>query len=194
MARRIGIFGGTFDPIHIGHLVAAVNARHAADLDLVLMMVANEPWQKGERHITSAEVRFAAVSAAVAGHAALDASRLEIDRGGPTYTVDTLRTLEGQAPEDELFLILGNDAAATVDTWHDAPEISALARLVVVNRPGTVPPVLDQRWRVQTVTVPALEVSSTDLRNRLADGRPLDYLVPDAAVEVLRSFLPPKSR
>jgi nicotinate-nucleotide adenylyltransferase len=192
--RRVGIFGGTFDPIHIGHLVAAVNARHAADLDVVHMMVANDPWQKSGQVATPAEVRFAAVSAAVAGHPALEASRLEIDRGGVTYTVDTLRSLKDAEPQSELFLVLGNDAAATIDSWHEAEEVSRLARLVIVNRPGATPPDLAARWRYQTVSVPALDVSSTDLRNRLRDGRPLDYLVPDSAVGILRSFLPPESR
>jgi nicotinate-nucleotide adenylyltransferase len=192
--RRVGIFGGSFDPVHIGHLVAAVNARHAAQLDQVLMMVANDPWQKQDRVVTDAETRFAAVAAAVAGHPALVASRLEIDRGGPTYTVDTLRQLTQLDPDADYFLVLGNDAAATVDTWNHAEEVARLARLIVVNRPGAEMPVLASWWRFETVEVPSLEVSSTDLRNRLIDGRPLDFLVPDAAVDVLRSSLPPQSR
>lgn len=194
MGRRVGIFGGSFDPVHIGHLVAAINARHAAQLDQVLMMVAGRPWQKAGRHITDAETRFAAVTAAVEGHPGLIPSRLEIDREGPTYTIDTLRILTAAEPETDFFLVLGNDAAAGVDTWHEAQELSRLARLVIVNRPGIELPVLESWWRFQAVEVPALEVSSTDLRNRLQDGRPLDFLIPDAAVHVLRSSHAPQSR
>jgi nicotinate-nucleotide adenylyltransferase len=190
----VGIFGGSFDPVHIGHLVAAVNARHAADLDVVLLMVANDPWQKAGRELTAATTRFAAVAAAVEGHRGLEASRLEIDRGGPTYTIDTVRDLAVAEPETEIFLVLGNDAAATIDTWHEAPALRELVQLIVVNRPGASAPLLDVGWRWQAVEVPALDVSSTDLRKRLVDGRPLDFLIPDAAVNILRSSPPSQSR
>lgn len=190
----MGIFGGSFDPVHIGHLVAAVNARYAADLDVVLMMVANDQWQKTEGHITDAETRYAAVAAAVAGHPALEASRRELDRGGKTYTIDTVRSLVAEEPETEFFLVLGNDAAAGVNSWQGAAELASLVKLIIVNRPGADLPVLGSEWRFQTIEIPAVDVSSTDLRNRLIDGRPLDYLIPDAAVEVLRSFVRSQSR
>ena len=187
--RRLGVFGGSFDPLHVGHLVAAVNARHACDLDVVLLMVANQPWQKaGKRSITPAEVRFEAVTAAVQGHDGLLASRLEIDRGGVTYTADTLSALS-ESEDADLFLILGTDAAARLSTWHRAEEVAALAEVIVVNRPGTEMPQLDASWRARSVEIPALDVSSTDLRDRLLDGRPLDFLIPDAAVHVLRRHL-----
>lgn len=187
MPKRLGVFGGSFNPVHTGHLVAAINARHAASLDTVLMMVANEPWQKaGGPPMIPAATRYEAVAAAVAGHAGLEASRLEIDRGGLTYTIDTLTQLRKMEPAADLFLVLGNDAAAGLESWKSASEIAALAGVVVVNRPGSAPPVLGAHWRVTHVEIPALEVSSTDLRNRLIDGRPLDFLVPDAAIEVLR--------
>jgi len=190
MGARIGIFGGTFDPIHVGHLVAAVNAKSALQLDRVLLVVANVPWQKaGVRAVSSAEDRLALVEAAVGGVAGLEASRLEIDRGGESYTADTLAELHRVGPGNELFLIVGWDVAAELATWGRHEEIERLATLVVVNRPGAGrPPGLDDRSsRLVEVTVPNLEISSTDLRARAANGRPLDYLVPEAAVRCIRA-------
>jgi nicotinate-nucleotide adenylyltransferase len=190
MGARIGIFGGTFDPIHVGHLVAAVNAKSALHLDRVLLVVANVPWQKaGVRAVSSAEDRLALVEAAVGDVPGLEASRLEIDRGGESYTADTLAELHRAGLADELFLIIGWDVAAELSTWERHEEIEKLATLVVVNRPGAGrPPGLDDRSsRVVEVTVPNLEISSTDLRTRAADGRPLDYLVPEAAVRCIRA-------
>ena len=190
MGARIGIFGGTFDPIHVGHLVAAVNAKSALQLDRVLLVVANVPWQKsGVRAVSSAEDRLALVEAAVGGVPGLEASRLEIDRGGESYTADTLADLHRAGPGDEWFLIVGWDVAAELATWERHEEIERLATLVVVNRPGTGrPPGLDDRSsRLVEVTVPNLEISSTDLRARAANGRPLDYQVPEAAVRCIRA-------
>jgi nicotinate-nucleotide adenylyltransferase len=185
--ERIGVFGGTFDPIHVGHLVAAVNVRHALTLDRLLVVVANVPWQKaGSRPITPAEDRYAVVSAAVAGVPGLEASRLEIDRGGPSYTADTLAEVAAASPGAEMFCVVGADAAGDLGSWERADEIARLATLVVVNRPGAPLPGKLPGWRVLEVVIPALEVSSTDLRQRAADGRPLDYLVPDAAVHAMR--------
>jgi nicotinate-nucleotide adenylyltransferase len=190
LSSRIGVLGGTFDPVHIGHLVAAVNARSALDLDRVILMVANVPWQKaGQRTVTSAEDRLAMVEAAVGNVPGLEASRLEIDRGGDSYTADTLAELGEANPGAELFLIVGWDVAAELTTWDRWEEIQRLATLVVVNRPGAGRPAgLDgEGWRVEEVTVPNLEISSTDLRERAATGRPLDYLMPEAAVHCLRA-------
>jgi nicotinate-nucleotide adenylyltransferase len=190
MAGRIGVLGGTFDPIHVGHLVAAVNARHALRLDRVILMVANVPWQKvGQRVVSSAEDRLAVVEAAVGGVPGLEAGRLEIDRGGESYTADTLRDLHALHPGADLYLIVGWDVASELTSWERWEEIRRLATLVVVNRPGAGRPRgLDgEGWRVAEVTVPNLEISSTDLRARAADGRPLDYLVPEAAVHCLRA-------
>jgi nicotinate-nucleotide adenylyltransferase len=189
MAERIGIFGGTFDPIHVGHLVAAVNAHHDLGLDRVVLVVANVPWQKaGARLVTPAEDRFAMVEAAVGGVTGLEASRIELERGGPSYTADTLAELSELHLGAELFVIVGWDVSAELATWERIDEIRDLATLVVVNRPGTPPPVglLQEGWRMKEVTVPNLEISSTDLRARAASGRPLDYLVPAAAVRVIR--------
>jgi nicotinate-nucleotide adenylyltransferase len=188
MAERIGLFGGTFDPIHVGHLVAAVNARHALSLDRVILMVANVPWQKvGARPVTAAEDRFALVEAAVGNVPGLEAGRLEIDRGGESYTADTLSELAAANPGAGLFLVVGADVAGELSSWDRRDAIQQLATLVVVNRPGAgVLRSLDG-WRVELVTVPNLEISSTDLRARAADGRPLEYLVPEAAVHCLRA-------
>lgn len=190
MGERIGVFGGTFDPIHVGHLVAAVNARSALILDRVILMVANVPWQKaGSRAVTGAEERFALVQAAVGEVPGLEAGRLEIDRGGESYTADTLVELSEVMPDAELFLIVGWDVASELATWGRMDDLQRLATLVIVNRPGAGRPsgLDDDGWRVTEVTVPNLEISSTDLRARAREGRPLDYLVPEAAVHFLRS-------
>jgi nicotinate-nucleotide adenylyltransferase len=190
MGARIGIFGGTFDPIHVGHLVAAVNAKSALHLDRVLLVVANVPWQKaGSRAVSSAEDRLALVEAAVGDVPGLEASRLEIDRGGESYTADTLAELRRVGPGDGLFLIVGWDVAGELASWERHEEIQKLATLVVVNRPGAGrPPGRDaEPSRMVEVTVPNLEISSTDLRARAANGRPLDYLVPEAAVRCIRA-------
>jgi len=185
---RLGVLGGTFDPVHIGHLLAATHARAGCALDEVLLVVANEPWQKAHRtDMAPAEVRFAAVAAAVAGHEGLVASRMEIDRGGTTYTVDTLRQLRSSAPEAELYLVVGTDAARGVGSWREADVVADLADLVVVDRAGVDRPQLGPHWRVHWLEMPAVDVSSTDVRDRFADGRPVDFLVPDAALDVLRA-------
>lgn len=185
--RRIGILGGTFDPPHIGHLVTAINVRHELDLDVVLMVVANEPWQKvDERKVSPASDRLAMVEAAVVDDEGIHASDMELRRGGPSYSVDTLAELSAAEPDAELFLILGADAAAGLDTWERAEELDELCCIVVVDRPGTVG-VTPRRFDVQRVEVPRLEVSSTDLRARVRDGRPTTYLLPPAVRDMIVS-------
>jgi nicotinate-nucleotide adenylyltransferase len=189
MVERIGIFGGTFDPIHVGHLVAAINAKHAVGLDRVVLMVANVPWQKaGARVVSSAADRLAIVEAAVGDVPGLEAGNTEIERGGVSYTADTLAAMREQDPDDDLYLIVGWDVAGELRSWERHDEVKALATLVVVNRPGSGRPIELEKdgWRVVEVTVPNLEISSTDLRARAADGRPLDYLIPEAAVHCIR--------
>jgi nicotinate-nucleotide adenylyltransferase len=183
---RIGLFGGTFDPIHLGHLVTAVNVRHALQLDRVILMVANIPWQKeGQRRITPAEDRFVMVQAAVHGAQGLEAGRWEIDHGGASFTADTLAALRSAEPEAEIFTIVGDDAASGISTWERFEDVLRLSRIVVVDRPGA-PVELSPTIEWLRVEVPRLEVSSTDLRARFADGRPLDYLIPDAVLDVIR--------
>jgi nicotinate-nucleotide adenylyltransferase len=180
---RIGVFGGTFDPPHLGHLVVAVNVRHELALDRVLLVVANEPWQKvGERRVTPAEHRLALVEAAVEGVEGLEASRIELDRGGPSYSADTLRELHAIDPVAELFVVLGHDAAISVPTWERADELGSMATFVVVDRPGSEEGALPDGYQWVRVEAPRLEVSSTDLRQRVADGRPLEFLLPDGVI------------
>ena len=183
---RLGLFGGTFDPPHVGHLVTAVNVRHELRLDQVLLEVANRPWQKeGDREISSPEDRYAMVAAAVDGVAGLEASRLEIDRGGVSYTADTLAELGRVHPGAELFTIVGSDAAAGLLTWERYSEVARRSRLVVVERPGSTEELPSELSWIRVV-VPHLEVSSTDLRARVTDGRPLDYLVPEDVLAEIR--------
>lgn len=184
--RRLGLFGGTFDPPHVGHLVTAVNVRHALALDAVVLMVANDPWQKtGERQITPAVDRLAMVEAAVSGVEGLVAGRLEIDHGGPSYTADTLSALSSKYPNAQLFTIVGDDAAAGFATWERHEEVAQRSQLVVVDRPGVSVP-LPEGFHWLHVEVPHLEVSSSDLRERCRDGRPLDYLVTEPVLQVIR--------
>jgi nicotinate-nucleotide adenylyltransferase len=183
--HRIGLFGGTFDPPHVGHLVTAVNVRHAVHLDVVILMVANVPWQKeGTRPITPAADRWAMVDAAVRDVPGLVAGRAEIDHGGRSYTADTLAGLADAHPAAELFTIVGDDAAAGLTTWDRHEEVVARSAIVVVDRPG-VPVRLPSGIEWIHVEVPRLEVSSTDLRARFSDGRPLDYLVTDEVLTVI---------
>jgi nicotinate-nucleotide adenylyltransferase len=184
-AQRIGLFGGTFDPPHVGHLVTAVNVRHALDLDVVILMVNNVPWQKeASRQITPAEDRFAMVSAAVDDVPRLVPGRTEIDHGGHSFTADTLQTLAMEYPGAELFTIVGDDAAAGLRTWTRYDEVVAQSHLVVVDRPGDPVELPDDVDWIR-VEVPRLQVSSTDLRARFGDGRPLDYLVTEPVLDVI---------
>jgi nicotinate-nucleotide adenylyltransferase len=177
-SERLGIFGGTFDPPHIGHLAVAVNVRHDLGLDRVLLVVNNVPWQKvGSREISPAADRLAMVEAAVADVEGLEVSRIELEAGGPSYTADTLATLRAEDPARELFVILGSDAAAGLLTWERVDAVRDQATIVVVERPGAAPAPALPGWRWERVEVPSLEVSSTELRTRVEAGRPLDYLV-----------------
>jgi nicotinate-nucleotide adenylyltransferase len=182
---RIGLFGGTFDPPHVGHLVTAVNVRHALNLDIVILMVANDPWQKsGSRDVTTAEDRFAMVEAAVSVVDGVVAGRDEIDRGGPSYTADTLMALAEKHQGAELFTIVGDDAAAGLTSWTRVDQVAQYSQLVVVDRPG-VAVGLPKEFDWLRVESPRLEVSSTDLRSRFSDGRPLDYLVTEPVLRVI---------
>lgn len=189
MAERIGVFGGTFDPPHIGHLSAAVEVGEALELDRVLFMVANRPWQKvGTRTITPAPLRYAMVRAAVEGIDGLEASDLEMRRGGDSYTVDTLVQLRDLHPRADLFVVLGADAAALIPTWDRARDVWDLATVVAYERVGDVAvPDADLPPGIVRVRVPRLEVSSTELRRRVASGRRIDVLCPAAVVAIVES-------
>lgn len=175
--ERLGVFGGTFDPPHIGHLVIAVNVLYALHLDRMLMVVANVPWQKAStREISPAESRLEMVEAAVFGVPGLEPSDIEVRRGGESYTADTLRYLRKEDPTRELFVVLGADAAAGLDTWTRIEEVRAHSTMVVVDRPGEQSFVANQ-FGLERVEAPRLEVSSSDLRARVSDGRPLEFLL-----------------
>ncbi|HUW16113.1 MAG TPA: nicotinate-nucleotide adenylyltransferase [Actinomycetes bacterium] len=183
--RRLGVMGGTFDPIHHGHLVAANEVASQFLLDEVVFVPTGQPWQKSERVVTAGEDRYLMTVIATASNPRFSVSRVDIDREGPTYTIDTLRDLRGQAHDDvELFFITGADALGQILTWRDADELLALAHFVGVTRPGHVlsDPGLPN-GQVSLVEVPALAISSTDVRERVASGRPIWYLVPDGIVQ-----------
>jgi nicotinate-nucleotide adenylyltransferase len=184
--ERLGIFGGTFDPPHVGHLVTAVNVRYELSLDRVLLVVADRPWQKvGTRDISPADDRFAMVEAAVGDVEGLEASRIELDRGGMSFTADTLSELLAGDPTRHLYVILGSDAAVGLPGWERADEVRALSTIVVVERPGSGEGLPPPGWSWVRVEVPRLEVSSTDLRARVIDGRPLDYLLSPAVIDTI---------
>lgn len=190
MKERIGILGGTFDPVHVGHLVAAVQARHALALDRVLLVVAGDPWQKHGAVVASAADRVDMVVAAIDGIDGLEVSTLEVERKGPSYTVDTLRALE--SPDRRIFLIVGSDVASTLETWHQADDLKKLTTLAVLDRAGVAESgritdlVWAEGWNVEWVPMPHVDISSTELRARMAAGSPIDGLVPQEAVRVIR--------
>lgn len=173
---RIGLLGGTFDPVHNGHLVVAQAALEELDLDEVRLLVAGDPWMK-ERS-TPAPVRVELCELAVADNDELLVDARETHREGPTYTVDTLLELRDDAPEAELVFLLGADAASRLDQWHRSEGLFTLARFVAVNRPGHAMPELPEQ--VETLEVPPLDISSTQLRELAGRGRSLRYLVPEA--------------
>ena len=183
-APRIGVMGGTFDPIHNGHLVAASEVAHSFNLDEVVFVPTGEPWQK--QHVSPSEHRYLMTVIATASNPNFTVSRVDIDRDGPTYTIDTLRDLKQERPDAELFFITGADAVAQILSWRDHDELWDLAHFVAVSRPGHVLstdglPSED----VSQLEVPALSISSTDCRDRVADGEPVWYLVPDGVVQYI---------
>lgn len=184
---RLGILGGTFDPIHVGHLVAASEAMHRFELDRVVLVPAGRPWQKSE--FTDAEDRLMMTTLAAATHKKLSVSRLEIDRKGPTYTIDTLEALRSGFPGAELFLIVGADVALELNTWHRVGDIASLATVVAVTRPGsdlTALPTAPGLPEVEVMEMPAIDVSSTDIRRRVAAGAPIDHQVPPDVLTYIR--------
>ena len=183
--ERLGILGGTFDPVHVGHLVAAVAARHHAALQRVLLVVAGDPWQKHGLVVAPAEARYDMVAAAIEGVDGLEASRLELDRPGLSYTMDTVERLRG--PGRELFLIVGADVAAGLHTWQRVDELRASVTLAIVEREHAPAVPAPEGWRAVPIPMPRIDVSSTDLRQRIAAGEPVDFLVPLPAVRVLRA-------
>lgn len=183
--KRVGILGGTFDPPHLGHLVVADQVLDQLGLDEVRLMVNNSPWQKvGERKITSPGRRLALVEAAVGAAPGVVASDVEIELGGPSYTLVTLEALAAREPGTEFLVVVGADAAAGLGSWHRAAELQRRHEFVVVNRPGVdAPP--PAGWRCRRVEIPALDVSSSDLRRLVVAGRSIRWLTPSPVVELI---------
>ncbi|HUV48899.1 MAG: nicotinate-nucleotide adenylyltransferase [Actinomycetes bacterium] len=179
--QRIGVMGGTFDPIHHGHLVAASEVASSFDLDEVVFVPTGAPWQKSDRAVSPAEDRYLMTVIATATDPRFSVSRVDIDRDGPTYTLDTLRDLRAAYTDsEEFFFITGADALAQLLTWRDVEALFALAHFVGVTRPGhTLADPGLPTGEVSLVEVPALAISSTDIRERVGSGRPIDYLVPE---------------
>jgi nicotinate-nucleotide adenylyltransferase len=185
--RRLGVMGGTFDPIHHGHLVAASEVQSWFSLDEVVFVPTGQPWQKEGRDVSPAEDRYLMTVIATASNPRFSVSRVDVDRPGPTYTIDTLRDLKDQRGEEcELYFITGADALEQILTWRDIDELFELAHFVGCTRPGHelssegLP-----EGKVSLVEVPALAISSTACRERVRSGEPIWYLVPDGIVQYI---------
>lgn len=190
---RIGVFGGTFDPIHMGHLIVAEDARAALELDEVLFIPAGQPWFKSYRQITDARHRLAMVSLAVEDNPAFGVSDTEIRRSGPSYTVDTLTELRDQRKDSEFIVILGIDALREIDRWHQPRVLFQMASVVGMARPGSTldPSVLNAAIpgassRMRLLDSSLIDISGTDIRQRVAAGRSIRYRVPAAVERYIR--------
>ncbi|WP_166983747.1 nicotinate-nucleotide adenylyltransferase [Paramicrobacterium fandaimingii] len=184
---RIGVMGGTFDPIHHGHLVAASEVAHSYDLDEVIFVPTGEPWQKSQ--VSQSEHRYLMTVIATAANPQFTVSRVDIDRSGQTYTIDTLQDLKTQRPDADLFFITGADAIAQIFSWKDHAELFSLAHFVAVSRPGHTLNISGlPTEHVSLLEVPALAISSTDCRSRVSRGHPVWYLVPDGVVQYITKY------
>jgi nicotinate-nucleotide adenylyltransferase len=184
MGTRLGVMGGTFDPIHYGHLVTAEEALHQFGLDEVVFVPTGKPWMKEHEGVSPAEDRYLMTVIATASNPRFRVSRLEVDREGPTYTVDTLRSLRAELTGGELFFVSGADAILEIFQWKDPQELFDLAHFIAATRPGYDIAALEAqaeilRPEVSVMNIPALAISSTDVRARVAAGRPIRYLVPE---------------
>jgi nicotinate-nucleotide adenylyltransferase len=183
--------GGTFNPIHIGHLVTAEEATYAFGLDEVIFVPAGRPWQKERGDVAEAEHRYLMTVIATASNPRFRVSRMEIDRPGPTYTIDTLRALRRELGDVDLFFITGADAILAILTWKDPREVLAEARFIAATRPGYDLDRLEKELpegyaeRVQVLEIPALAISSTDIRRRVREGRPVRYLLPEGVARYI---------
>lgn len=183
--RRVGVLGGTFDPPHLGHLIVADQVLSALSLDEVMLVPANRPWQKvGQRTITPAEARLEMTALAIGDSAGLSVSGVELELGGPSYTSVTLDALSERDPDTEWLVVVGADAAAGLDTWHNTERLRSQATIVVVNRPGAdfQPPT---GWQWELVEIPSISISGTGIRRRVAQGASIRFLTPAAVVDYI---------
>ena len=185
--KRLGVMGGTFDPIHHGHLVAASEVQSWFDLDEVVFVPTGQPWQKVDREVAAAEDRYLMTVIATASNPRFSVSRVDLDRSGPTYTVDTLRDIRSErGPGWDLYFITGADALAQILSWRDLDELFDLAHFVGCTRPGHMLSSTGlPEGKVTLVEVPALAISSTECRDRVRQGEPIWYLVPDGIVQYI---------
>jgi len=193
---RLGIYGGTFDPVHLGHLLLAEQCREACRLDQVWFIPAGSPPHKPEHAITPGKMRAEMLEFAVAGQPEYTVSRREVKRSGPSYTVETLRELRQEHPEDELFFLVGADSLADLPHWREPREIATLATLVVVNRGNAPLPQLESLVphlgreavdRILVVSMPGIDLSSSDIRRRVREGRSIRYMTPRAVEQYIRT-------
>lgn len=177
---RVGLFGGTFDPIHIGHLIAASEVQTHLHLEQVVFIPAGQPWQKAEQEITPAQDRLAMVELAIAQDSRFQVSDIELQRSGPTYSIDTLIAWQAQHPEDDVYWIVGADALSRMDSWHRWEEFVAMATIVCVNRPDVDSDQIS--FPYIAVEMPEVNVSATQVRRRFEQGASVKYLVPDDVI------------
>ena len=190
MGRRLGVMGGTFDPIHYGHLVTAEEAVVQFQLDTVVFVPTGQPWMKAHREVSPAEERYLMTVVATASNPRFTVSRIEIDRDGPTYTVETLRQLANEQPDAELYFITGADAILEIVQWKDPDEALSLAHFIAATRPGhdlsrLEAAAAEHHPRVSVMKIPALAISSSDIRQRVHEGRAIRYLLPEG----VKSFI-----
>lgn len=183
---RVGLMGGTFDPIHIGHLVAASEVHSSLNLEQVIFIPAGNPWQKSDLSLTPSVERLEMVKQAIAGDDRFTLSDIEVTRSGPTYTIDTIVELQKSNPNDEYFLILGTDVLINLHTWHEFEKLTKLVTVVGVNRNGVNQIELDFDYIF--VQIPEIAVSATDIRNRVKTTKPIKYLVPSAVEQLIEKL------
>ncbi|MEV0588688.1 nicotinate-nucleotide adenylyltransferase [Nonomuraea sp. NPDC050310] len=185
--RRLGVMGGTFDPIHHGHLVAASEVAHHFDLDEVVFVPTGRPYQKDDQQVSAPEDRYLMTVIATASNPRFSVSRVDVDRPGPTFTIDTLRDIAAHyGPDTEIYFITGADALAAILSWRDVDELFELAHFVGCTRPGhTLRDPGLPKGKVSLIEVPALSISSSECRERVEGGEPIWYLVPDGIVQYI---------
>lgn len=187
--RRLAIMGGTFDPIHYGHLVAAEGARHEFNLEKVIFIPAGQPPHKKGRRITDSHYRLEMTRHAVSSNSHFEVSDIEVERTGPSYTIDTVIAVKELYPQHQVFFITGADAVLEILTWNRVEELLSRCSFIAATRPGYRLESLEHTLKnIVTMEVPALAISSTDIRHRVKDGRPIKYLLPEAVENYIKEM------